>query len=46
MYEKMYYTLFQAIADAMELIEEQNYQEALTRLELASRESKQTYILQ
>ena len=46
MYEKMYYTLFQAIADAMELIEEQNYQEALTRLELASLESKQTYILQ
>ncbi len=46
MYEKMYYTLFQAIADAMELIEEQNYQEALTRLELASQETEQTYIAQ
>ena len=46
MYEKMYYTLFQAIADAMELIEARKDLEALTRLELASRESKQTYILQ
>ncbi len=43
---KMYYTLFQAIADAMELIEGQNYQEALTRLELASQETEQTYITQ
>ena len=29
MYERMYHTLFHAITDAMELMEEQRYQEAL-----------------
>lgn len=46
MYEKMYYTLFNAITDAMELIEKQNYQEALILLEQASREAEEIYVSQ
>lgn len=46
MYEKMYYTLFHAITDAMGLIETQKYQEALTRLEQASRDAEEIYISQ
>lgn len=46
MYEKMYHTLFNAIADAMDLMEEQKYQEVLTRLELASRDAEEVYISQ
>ena len=44
MYEKMYHTLFHAITDAMELMEEQRYQEALFLLEKASREAEEIYI--
>lgn len=44
MYEKMYYTLFNAVTDAMELMEKEEYQEALTRLEEASRETEEIYI--
>lgn len=46
MYEKMYYILFHAITDAMEKIERQEYQEALSRLELACRDAEETYISQ
>lgn len=46
MYEKMYYTLFHAITDAMELMENREYQEALIRLEQACRDAEETYISQ
>lgn len=46
MYEKMYHTLFNAITDAMELIERQKYQEALNLLERATRNTEETYISQ
>lgn len=46
MYEKMYYKLFNAVTDAMELMEQQKYQEALTLLEQASRETEEIYISQ
>ncbi len=46
MYKEMYYTLFHAITDAMELIETKRYQEALTRLEQASRDAEEIYISQ
>lgn len=44
MYKKMYHTLFNAITDAMELIEQQKYQEALNLLEGATRSTEETYI--
>ena len=44
MYEKMYHILFNAITDAMDLMEGQKYQEALTLLEQASREAEEVYI--
>lgn len=44
MYEKMYYTLFNATTDAMKLIEEQKYQQALTCLEQAGRDTEEIYI--
>lgn len=44
MYEKMYHILFNAVTDAMDLMEEQKYQEALTLLEQASREAEEVYI--
>lgn len=46
MYEKMYYTLFNAVTDAMDLMERQEFQEALSRLEQASREAEEIYISQ
>lgn len=46
MYEKMYYILFHAITDAMEMIERQEYQRALSRLELACQDEEETYISQ
>lgn len=46
MYEKMYYILFHAITDAMEMIERQEYQGALSRLELACQDAEETYISQ
>jgi hypothetical protein len=44
MYEEMYRTLMAAVADAMDLLEEREYQQALTVLEEASRETEETYI--
>lgn len=44
MYEKMYHTLLHAITDAMELMESQKYQEALSRLELACQDAEELYI--
>ena len=46
MYEKMYYTLFHAVTDAMELIETQRCQEALSRLELTCRNAEELYLSQ
>lgn len=46
MYEKMYYILFHAITDASELMEKQNYQEALTTLEQACQNAEELYISQ
>ena len=46
MYEKMYHTLFNAITDAMVLLEQEKCQEALTLLEQASREAEEIYISQ
>ena len=44
MYEKMYHLLFHAVTDAMDLLEEQKYQEALSRLERASRDAEEVYM--
>ena len=46
MYEKMYYKLFNSSTDAMELLEKQEYQAALTLLEHASQETEEIYISQ
>ena len=46
MYEKMYYKLFNAITDAMELLEKQEYQAALTLLERATQATEEIYISQ
>lgn len=46
MYEKMYYTLFHAITDVMELMERQECQAALLLLENASRAAEEIYISQ
>lgn len=46
MYEKMYHRLFNAITDAMELMEQQKFQEAMFLLELATRDTEETYISQ
>ena len=44
MYEKMYHLLFSAVTDAMALMEEQKYQEALSLLERASRDAEEVYM--
>ena len=44
MYEKMYHILFNAVTDAMEMLEAHDYQGALTRLELASRAAEYVYL--
>ena len=46
MYEKMYHTLLNAITDAIELLETEETQEALARLEQASRDAEELYISQ
>lgn len=46
MYKKMYLILFNAITDAMDMIEAHQYQEALNRLEQASQEAEEVYISQ
>lgn len=46
MYEKMYYTLFHAITDAIEMIEWQEYQGAMFCLEKACLDAEEIYMLQ
>lgn len=46
MYEKMYYKLFNAITEAMDMIEHEKYQAALALLEQATRETEEIYISQ
>lgn len=46
MYEKMYHILFNAITDAMEKIEQHEYQEVLFMLEQACRDAEEVYISQ
>ena len=46
MYEKMYHLLFNAISDAMDLMEEQKFEEAFYLLEKASKETEEMYISQ
>lgn len=46
MYEKMYHILFNAITDAMEKIDWQDYQGALTCLERACLDAEEVYIMQ
>ena len=41
---KMYHLLFHAVTDAMDLMEEQKYQEALSLLERASRDAAEVYM--
>lgn len=44
MYEKMYYILVRAVNDAMDMLEAQECQRALTCLEQASRDAEEVYI--
>ena len=46
MYEKMYHKLFNAISDALELMEDQKFEEAFYLLEKASKETEEIYISQ
>lgn len=46
MYEKMYYKLFNAITEAMDMIEHQEYQAALALLEQATKDTEEIYISQ
>ena len=46
MYKKMYYTLFNAVTDAIDRIESDKYQEALSLLERACRNAEEIYISQ
>ena len=46
MYQKMYHILFNAITDAMEMIERQEYQGALSCLEKACLDAEEVYVLQ
>ena len=43
-YQKMYYTLFNAITDALELLERCAYQEAIIALMHAQQETEQAYM--
>lgn len=44
MYEAMYYHLFNAITDALELLDESNFLEARRILERAQQETEEQYI--
>lgn len=46
MYKKMYHILLNAVTDAMEMIEGQEYQRALSVLEEACRNAEETYVSQ
>jgi len=46
MYKKMYLKLFNAVSDAMDLMEAHKYQEAIMLLEQASQETEEIYISQ
>lgn len=43
-YEKMYYTLFNAITDALVLMEQEQYADAAIRLAAAQCETEELYI--
>lgn len=43
-YEKMYYTLFNAITDALRLMEQEQYADAAIRLAAAQCETEELYI--
>ena len=44
MYRKMYYTLFNAITDALEAMEQQNYGQARAVLMAAQQQSEEIYL--
>ena len=44
MYRKMYYTLFNAITDALEAMEQQNYGQARARLIATQQQSEEIYL--
>lgn len=44
MYKEMYFHLFNAITDAIELLEQQEFQKALDCLARAQRHTEETYI--
>ena len=44
MYRKMYYTLFNAITDALEAMEQQNYGQARALLIAAQQQSEEIYL--
>ena len=44
MYRKMYYRLFNAISDALEEMEQQNYGQAKERLIAAQQECEEMYL--
>ena len=44
MYQKMYITLFNAVTDALELMEDHDFEAAHMKLIAAQRETEQTYI--
>lgn len=46
MYEKMYHILLEAITDSLDMIERQDYQAAMSRLELACLDAEEVYIIQ
>jgi len=46
MYKKMYYHLFNAITDALKLLEQQDFQGALLCLAKAQKDTEEMYISQ
>ena len=43
MYKEMYYTLFNAVSDALDQMERRDYQLAMPTLELAQRKTEDLY---
>ena len=44
MYKEMYYTLFNAVTDALEAMEQQNYGQARTLLIAAQQQSEEIFL--
>ncbi|WP_295630266.1 hypothetical protein [uncultured Intestinimonas sp.] len=44
MYKKLYFSLFNAVTDAIDQLERQEFQSALTTLELAQRNCEELFI--